>query len=88
MIAHMRMTLVGLLAVSLCACAPTGVNPWPPMPYADQASAPYSACGDMRTLRANLTGAPESMPESDAILARLGVRCVAAYPSPPLREKF
>jgi hypothetical protein len=85
MLALMRMTIVGLLGFSLCACAPTAV--WPPMPYADQASLPYSACGDMRALRANLTGAPEPMPASDAILARLGVRCVASYPPPPVRAR-
>ena len=35
---------------------------------------PYSACGDMAALRANLTGAPDPSPKSDAILRRLGVR--------------
>ncbi|HEY1779721.1 MAG TPA: hypothetical protein VGG79_04685 [Roseiarcus sp.] len=46
-----------------------------------QASLPYPACGDLAALRANLTGAPEPSPKSDAILRKLGVRCVA--PSAP-----
>jgi hypothetical protein len=41
---------------------------------------PYSACGDMAALRANLTGTSDSSPRSDAILRRLGVRCVGARP--------
>jgi len=80
----MRVTVLGLLGLSLSACAPTE----PPMPYAYQASLPYSACGDMATLRANLTGAPEATPQGDAILRRLGVRCVASYPPPPIRVKY
>ena len=51
----MRMSILGLLALSLSACAPA----WPPMPYAHQASLPYAACGNMATLRANLTGNPD-----------------------------
>ena len=80
----MRVTILGLLGLSLSACAPTV----PPMPYADQASLPYSACGDMGAIRANLTGAPEATPQSDAILRRLGVRCVASYPRSLIRVKY
>ncbi len=81
----MRMSIVGLLAASLSACAPVG----PPMPYARQASLPYAACGDMRTLRANLTGNSDATPESDAILRPLGVRCLAPYPPPPaIRARY
>ena len=48
-----RMSILELLALSL------GLRPaWPPMPYARQASLPYAACGNMTTLRANLTGCP------------------------------
>jgi hypothetical protein len=45
-----------------------------------QVNLPYSACGDMATLRANLTGTPYPSPRSDAILHRLGVRCIGARP--------
>ncbi len=81
----MRMSIVAFLALTLSACAPVG----PPMPYARQPSLPYAACGDMTTLRANLTGNSAVTPESDAILRRLGVRCVASYPPPPaLRARY
>lgn len=79
----MRLTSLAVLALSLSACAPV----WPPMPYNRAASLPYQSCGDMAALRANLTGAPDRTPESDAILTRLGVRCVAAYPPPPIRAR-
>jgi hypothetical protein len=39
---------------------------------------PYSACGTMTALRANLTGTPDPSPQSDAVLRGLGVRCVGA----------
>ena len=80
----MRMSIVALLALSLSACAPA----WPPMPYARQVSLPYAACGDMAALRANLTGAPDPTPQSDAILRRLGVRCIAPYPPTSVRARY
>ncbi len=80
----MRLSIVAFLALGLSACAPT----WPPMPYGRQASLPYGACGDMASLRANLTGNPDVTPESDAILRRLGVRCVAPYPPQPVRARY
>ena len=46
---------------------------------------PYSACGDMAALRTNLTGAPDPSPKSDAILRRLGVRCVGPAAAPRVR---
>lgn len=46
-----------------------------------QVNLPYPACGDMAALRANLTGAPDPSSKSNAVLRRLGVRCVA--PSAP-----
>ena len=49
---------------------------------------PYSACGDMADLRANLTGAPEPSPKSDAILRRLGVRCVGPAAAPRVRQRY
>ena len=48
---------------------------------------PYSACGDMAALRANLTGTPDPSPKSDAILHRLGVRCIGPA-SPRVRPRY
>jgi hypothetical protein len=80
----MRTIIAGALALSLSACAAD-----PPMPYGRAATLPYAACGDMATLRASLTGAPDVTPESDAILRTLGVRCLAAYPPPPaIRARY
>jgi hypothetical protein len=41
-----------------------------------EVSLPYSACGTMAPLRTNLTATPDPSLKSDAILRRLGVRCV------------
>ena len=49
---------------------------------------PYSACGDMAMLRANLTGTPDPSPKSDAILRRLGVRCVGPAAAPRVRQRY
>jgi hypothetical protein len=49
---------------------------------------PYSACGDMAVLRANLTGTPDPSPRSDAILRRLGVRCVGPAAAPRVRQRY
>jgi hypothetical protein len=49
---------------------------------------PYSACGDMAVLRANLTGTPDPSPRSDAILRRLGVRCVGPAAAPRARQRY
>ena len=65
-----------LLIPCLAACMP---NP-PPSPYSLAARLPYPACGDMATLRANLTGTPWETPQSDAELRALGVRCVGEGP--------
>jgi hypothetical protein len=75
----MRMTILAVLALGLSACAPE----WAPMPYDHAATLPYEACGDMGALRANLTGAPDRTPESDALLKTLGVRCLASFSPPP-----
>lgn len=48
---------------------------------------PYSACGDMASLRANLTGLRDPSPRSDAVLRRLGVRCIGALP-PRIRARY
>jgi hypothetical protein len=49
---------------------------------------PYWACGDMAALRTNLTGAPDPSPKSDAILRRLGVRCVGPAAAPRVRQGY
>ena len=49
---------------------------------------PYSACGDMAALRNNLTGTPDPSPKSDAILRRLGVRCVGPAAAPRVRQRY
>jgi hypothetical protein len=49
---------------------------------------PYSACGDMAVLRANLSGTRDPSPTSDAILRRLGVRCVGPAAAPRVRQRY
>jgi hypothetical protein len=49
---------------------------------------PYAACGDMVALRSNLTGSPDQTPKNDAILRRLGVRCVGPAASPRIRQRY
>ncbi|HEV7480903.1 MAG TPA: hypothetical protein VGO05_11565 [Roseiarcus sp.] len=49
---------------------------------------PYSACGDLTPLRSNLTGTPDPSPKSDAILRRLGVRCVGPTAAPRVRQRY
>jgi hypothetical protein len=49
---------------------------------------PYAACGDMTALRNNLTGSPDQTPKSDAILRKLGVRCVGPAASPRVRQRY
>ncbi len=49
---------------------------------------PYSACGEIAALRTNLTGAPDPTPKSDAILRRLGVRCVGPAAAPRVRQRY
>jgi hypothetical protein len=58
----------------------------PPAPAA-QVNLPYSACGSMAGLRANLTGTPDPSLKSDAVLRRLGVRCVGAR-EPQVRARY
>lgn len=58
-----------------------------PTPPVAEVNLPYSACGDMAALRANLTGTPDPSPRSDAILRRLGVRCVGAR-EPQVRARY
>jgi hypothetical protein len=49
---------------------------------------PYAACGDMAALRNNLTGTPDPTPRSDALLRRLGVRCVGPAAAPRVRQRY
>jgi hypothetical protein len=49
---------------------------------------PYSACGDMAALRSNLTGTPDPSPKGDAILRRLGVRCIGPAAAPRVRQRY
>ena len=49
---------------------------------------PYWACGNMAALRTNLTGAPDPSPQSDAMLRRLGVRCVGPAAAPRVRQRY
>lgn len=72
-----------LLAVTLCGCQPSG----PGAPYSLAPRLPYAACGDMTTLRANLTGNSDLSPESDAELRALGVRCLGQGPM-ALRARY
>ena len=56
-------------------------------PFAD-VDLPYSACGNMAPLRTNLTGGPDPSAKSDAILRRLGVRCVGPAAAPRVRQRY
>ena len=49
---------------------------------------PYFACGNMTALRTNLTGTPDPSPKSDAVLRRLGVRCVGPAAAPRVRQRY
>jgi hypothetical protein len=72
----MRMMSAAIVLPCLIGCAAQR-----PAPYA-QVELPYSACGTMAELRSNLTGTPDPSAKSDAILRRLGVRCIGEpYPT-------
>jgi hypothetical protein len=72
----MRMVSAAIFLPCLIGCAAQ-----PPAPIA-QVELPYSACGTMAELRSNLTGTPYPSAKSDALLHRLGVRCVGdGYPT-------
>jgi hypothetical protein len=58
-----------------------------PQAPAAEVDLPYSACGSMASLRANLTGAPDPSARSDAVLHRLGVRCVGLA-APRVRSRY
>ena len=75
-----------LLAGSLCGCAPAE----PGAPYSLSPRLPYAACGDMASLRSNLTGNRDISPQSNAMMSHLGVRCLGDYPPavPPVRARY
>jgi hypothetical protein len=66
----MRIISAAIILPCLLGCAAQ-----PPAPYAE-VELPYSACEPLADLRNNLIGAPYPSAKSDAILHRLGVRCV------------
>ena len=66
----MRIASAAIFLPCLIGCAAQ-----PPAPYA-QVDLPYSACEPMSDLRSNLTGAPTRSAKSDALLRKLGVRCI------------
>lgn len=66
-----------ICATIALACLTCAAAAQPPAPEA-QVNLPYSACGTMIPLRTNLTATPDPSFKSDAILHRLGVRCVGA----------
>jgi hypothetical protein len=79
----MRLTWVACFLS--CSVGPVAAQP---MATVSNVDLPYAACGDMATLRANLTGAPDPSPESDAVLRKLGVRCVGPAAAPRVRQRY
>jgi hypothetical protein len=79
----MRFTWVAISL--LCSVGAVAAQQLVPVTNADL---PYSYCGAMAALRANLTGTPDPSPKSDAILRRLGVRCVGPAAAPRLRQRY
>lgn len=65
--------------VGAAAAQPPALGPEVPLPY--------SACGTMAPLRTSLTATPDPSLKSDAILHRLGVRCVGARTA-PVRARY
>jgi hypothetical protein len=78
------MRIVFAAIALLCLVGSVTAQPHAP---AAEVDLPYPACGNMAALRANLTGTPEPSLKSDALLRRLGVRCVGAAP-PWVRPRY
>jgi hypothetical protein len=78
----MRLTYAAIAL--LCLVGSSAAQP--PAPAAE-VNLPYSACGSMAELRANLTGTPDPSLKSDAVLRRLGVRCIGAQ-EPQVRARY
>jgi hypothetical protein len=68
----MRAIGLAILLLGLQGCA-ADLAPAPPY---RTVNLPYSACGQMASLRTNLTGGPYPSAKSDAELWSLGVRCI------------
>jgi hypothetical protein len=81
----MRFTWVAFFL--LCSVGAAVAQQMAQGPFAD-VDLPYSACGDMAALRTNLTGTPDPTPKSDAVLRRLGVRCVGPAAAPRVRQRY
>ena len=79
----MRITLAAIAL--LCFVGPAGAQR---VASVSDVDLPYSACGDMAALRANLTGTPDPSPKSDAVLRRLGVHCVGPAAAPRVRQRY
>jgi hypothetical protein len=73
-------------AISLVCCV--GSVAAQQVAFVSDIDLPYSACGNMTALRTNLTGTPDPSPKSDAILRRLGVRCVGPAAAPRVRQRY
>ncbi len=72
------MRIIRAAAVVLPCLAGCAVPPR--APYA-KVELPYSACEPMDDFRSNLTGTSHPSAKSDAVLHRLGVRCIGeGYP--------
>jgi hypothetical protein len=67
------------LLVGAAAAQPPALGP--------EVSLPYPACRTMAPLRTNLSATPDPTARSDAILNRLGVRCVGAA-APRVRTHY
>ena len=66
------MRIISAAAILPCLVGAAAPQPAPPA----RVDLPYSACEPMANLRTNLTGTPYPTAKGDAILRRLGVRCV------------
>jgi hypothetical protein len=73
----MRIASAMIVLPCLLDCAAAGQPPAPAL----EVELPYSACEPIGGLRSNLTGTPYPSVKSDAILHKLGVRCIGdGYP--------
>ena len=66
------MRIISAAAILSCLVGSAAAQPAP----SARVELPYSACEPMANLRSNLTGTPYPTAKGDAILHRLGVRCV------------
>jgi hypothetical protein len=76
-----------IIYAAIALLCPIGSAAAQPQAPAAEIDLPYPACGTMAPLRANLTGAPDPSGRSDAVLHRLGVRCIGAA-APRVRPRY